>query len=125
MIEEKHIQEELYNIYINEPLDPGDSISHVTLNECINREWAQKNYNGTVSLKRHGIIQLEESEYIEKLPDNEISICPICGRQIIVGDPFLWGQGECANCKNGWMWDEQCTEDYSDCWPVLVFDKYK
>jgi hypothetical protein len=79
MIEEKHIQEELYNIYINEPLDPGDSISHVTLNECINRGLATRSYyKGKVCLKRQGIILLEESEYINKLSEEEVAICPIC-----------------------------------------------
>jgi len=43
---ERHIQEEMYNIYTNQPLFPGDTISHKTANECVRRGWAERNKDG-------------------------------------------------------------------------------
>ncbi len=45
---EKHILEELKNICQNEPLWPGDTISHQGANGCIGRGWARRNDDGDI-----------------------------------------------------------------------------
>lgn len=52
--EEKVIFEEFYNIYRNEPLFPGDSISHKSLRECINLKWAVRDSEGNVHTTKMG-----------------------------------------------------------------------
>lgn len=47
--------------------------------------------------------------------------CPICGEEIDV-DP--WDEGECPECGNGYFWDEDCTENYDDCWDTLEWESY-
>lgn len=39
---EREIREELTNIVQNEPVFPGDTISHATANECVRRGWARR-----------------------------------------------------------------------------------
>lgn len=46
MILEKHYHEELANIIMNEPVFPGNVISHKTANECVKRGWVKRNENG-------------------------------------------------------------------------------
>ena len=47
--------------------------------------------------------------------------CPICETEFEAED---WVDGECPKCGNGYSWDEQCTEDYSDCWSYVEWEKY-
>lgn len=47
-MDERHILEEMRNILTNQPLWPGDSISHETLNECERRGWAVRTVHGNV-----------------------------------------------------------------------------
>ncbi|KKN81422.1 hypothetical protein LCGC14_0320350 [marine sediment metagenome] len=42
----KHVVEELFNIYRNGPLFPGDTISHATANECVRNGWARRDDKG-------------------------------------------------------------------------------
>lgn len=44
MLEERHYLEELGNICENWPLEPGDTISHATANECGRRGWAVRGW---------------------------------------------------------------------------------
>jgi len=46
MMLENHIQNEMYNIYVNQPLFPGDTMSHKTANECVRRGWAKRDRRG-------------------------------------------------------------------------------
>lgn len=43
---EKHVIEELENIVENDPVFPGDTISHATANECVSRGRATRNAEG-------------------------------------------------------------------------------
>ena len=43
---EKNVREEARNIALNQPLFPGDTISHRTAKECARRGWAKRNENG-------------------------------------------------------------------------------
>ena len=45
---EKHVLEEAKNLRKHHVLFPGDSLSHVTLNECIQRGWAKRIHDGFV-----------------------------------------------------------------------------
>ena len=47
--------------------------------------------------------------------------CPRCQTMFEVTTGY---DGECPNCGNAYYWDEQCAEDYSDCWEILVWEKY-
>ena len=47
---EYHIAEELYNITKNQPLFPGDTISHETANECVRRGYAKRDADGNFVL---------------------------------------------------------------------------
>ena len=46
MIQEAHIYEELSNIVLNQPLFPGDTISHRGADECVRRGWASRSNKG-------------------------------------------------------------------------------
>lgn len=43
---ERMIFEELRNIILNEPLWPGDTISHQGANECVKRNYAARDKDG-------------------------------------------------------------------------------
>jgi hypothetical protein len=45
-MQEKNIMEELEIIVNNQPVFPGDTISHETAEECVNRKWAARNWDG-------------------------------------------------------------------------------
>ena len=47
--------------------------------------------------------------------------CPRCG--CIVGIILNWEGGECPVCGNEYWQEERCTEDYSDCWSEIEWDK--
>lgn len=47
--------------------------------------------------------------------------CPLCGEEI---DAEIWTNGECPTCHNGYCWDEQCDEDYNECWAEVCWDRY-
>jgi hypothetical protein len=47
--------------------------------------------------------------------------CPRCDHEF---EHQMWESGECPKCKNEFCWDEQCTEDYSDCWPLILWENY-
>lgn len=34
----------------------------------------------------------------------------------------LYKIGNCPKCNCGFWWDENCTEDYSDCWEYVWWD---
>lgn len=52
--------------------------------------------------------------------DEELE-CPRCKHQFTA---IMWHSGECPSCKNEYYWDEQCTEDYSDCWTIIEWKFY-
>ena len=43
---ERVILEELHNIVANEPVFPGDTISHRSAGECVERGWATRDADG-------------------------------------------------------------------------------
>lgn len=43
---EKSVIDEMRNIAENEPVFPGDTLSHATANECVYRGWADRNNDG-------------------------------------------------------------------------------
>lgn len=45
-VTEVTIRAELRNIMANEPLWPGDTLSHETANECVRRGWARRDADG-------------------------------------------------------------------------------
>ena len=45
--------------------------------------------------------------------------CPFCKKEF---DAEMWQDGNCPSCNEPYCWDEQCTEDYSDCWPIVDWD---
>lgn len=59
---EKHVIEELGNIYKNQPLFPGNTISHATANECVERGWAKRNDNGDFVITLDGMCILSEAD---------------------------------------------------------------
>ncbi len=48
--------------------------------------------------------------------------CPKCKTEF---EAEIWDSGNCPSCNNEYSWDEQCTEDYSDCWITLEWEKYE
>lgn len=46
--------------------------------------------------------------------------CPFCNTNFY-GE--LWDSGECPKCHERYFFDEECTEDYSDCWIVVLWEK--
>lgn len=36
----------------------------------------------------------------------------------------LYESGNCPQCGTEYYWDEFCTEDYSDCWMTVEWEKY-
>ena len=47
--------------------------------------------------------------------------CPCC-KLDFEAEP--WEGGNCPVCGNEFWWDECCTEDYSDCWPIVEWEKW-
>lgn len=52
---ERHYLEEMRNIAQNAPVFAGDTISHDTANECVRREWAERDENGDLVPTRLGM----------------------------------------------------------------------
>lgn len=48
--------------------------------------------------------------------------CPVCKTKFEV---LELESGSCPNCGNEYYWDEQCTEDYSDCWSLIIWERYE
>jgi hypothetical protein len=51
----------------------------------------------------------------------ELTICPVCESEFEV---ITWKCGDCK-CGNKYAWTEECTDDYSECWPSLYWNRYK
>lgn len=47
--------------------------------------------------------------------------CPFCSKDFEGED---WESGECPGCGEAYYWDECCTEDFSDCWEILIWEKF-
>jgi peptide subunit release factor 1 (eRF1) len=45
--------------------------------------------------------------------------CPRCQAEFEAKE---WESGECPKCGNGYLWDEECTGDYSDCWAIVLWE---
>lgn len=45
-MDEKHFLEEARNVARNQPVFPGDTISHATAEECARRGWIERDENG-------------------------------------------------------------------------------
>jgi peptide subunit release factor 1 (eRF1) len=48
--------------------------------------------------------------------------CPVCETEF---EAPSWESGKCPKCGNKYEIDEMCTEDYSDCWMIVEWEKYK
>lgn len=46
--------------------------------------------------------------------------CPYCDTDF-KGD--RWDSGKCPKCGKEYWWEEQCTEDYSDCWSYVEWEQ--
>lgn len=46
--------------------------------------------------------------------------CPYCDTDF-KGD--MWDSGKCPKCGKEYWWEEQCTEDYSDCWSYVEWEQ--
>ena len=44
--------------------------------------------------------------------------CPKCDHEFEVD----WDVDRCPNCGNGIIYDEMCTEDFSDCWITVLWE---
>lgn len=51
----------------------------------------------------------------------DIIFCPFCDKDF---EGRMWESGECPYCNEGYDWDEVCTDDYSDCWAVVEWEKF-
>lgn len=47
--------------------------------------------------------------------------CPICEHEF---ETESWEPGECPNCGNEYWSEEDCLQDYSDCWETTEWEKY-
>ena len=47
--------------------------------------------------------------------------CPFCLKEF---EAKTYHNDVCPQCGNEYSWDEQCAEDYSDCWTILLWEKY-
>ena len=45
--------------------------------------------------------------------------CPFCKVEFETKE---WIIGECPNCKEKYWFEEDCLEDYSDCWTCVLWD---
>jgi hypothetical protein len=48
--------------------------------------------------------------------------CPKCKHEFEI--EWNWDAGECPQCHLEYYWDEQCTQDYSDCWDTIEWEKF-
>ncbi len=48
--------------------------------------------------------------------------CPRCKEEFEAED---WVSGECPKCDNEYYFEEDCLEDYSDCWMTIEWEYYK
>lgn len=62
-IGELHVYEELANIVKGQPLWPGDTLSHVTATQCVERGWARRDDAGNFVATDRGVA--EYSRYVE------------------------------------------------------------
>lgn len=46
--------------------------------------------------------------------------CPYCDTDF-KGD--MWDSGKCPKCGKEYWWEEQFTEDYSDCWSYVEWEQ--
>jgi hypothetical protein len=47
--------------------------------------------------------------------------CPFCEHEF---EWEVWENGKCPKCGEEFYWSEDCTEDYSDCWDSLWWNKW-
>lgn len=47
--------------------------------------------------------------------------CPFCKFEF---QGKLWDGGFCPQCGEEYYWDERCTEDYSDCWTTVWWQRF-
>jgi len=73
MLEERHVLEELKNICKNGPLFPGDTISHITANECVRRGWAVRNEDGYFTATLEGGSYCHSPSVQEMLKDTTLA----------------------------------------------------
>lgn len=59
---EKNTREEMQNIAANEPLWPGDTISHATADECVRRGWARRRRDGRYIATEEGLDVAREAQ---------------------------------------------------------------
>jgi rRNA maturation endonuclease Nob1 len=45
--------------------------------------------------------------------------CPKCEHEF---DDGHYDADKCPKCGNGLIYDEQCLEDYSDCWTIILWE---
>lgn len=57
------ILDELENIVDNHPLWPGDTLSHASANECIERGWATRDLNWDFIPTEEGRIRLAREQW--------------------------------------------------------------
>ena len=48
--------------------------------------------------------------------------CPRCKHKF---EGQVWHNGECPQCANNYIWDEEWAEDYTDCWPIIEWEAYR
>jgi hypothetical protein len=69
MIGEKHYLEELGNVVTNQPVWPGDTLSHRTANVCGERGWIKRDSKGDWIATRLGERTL--NSHLKKILDQE------------------------------------------------------
>ena len=47
--------------------------------------------------------------------------CPSCNHEFEAKE---WEDGECPICFNDFYFEEDCLEDYSDCWMAVYWERY-
>lgn len=45
--------------------------------------------------------------------------CPFCETEF---EGREWDNGTCPNCQEKYWWEEDCLQDYSDCWTCLMWE---
>ncbi len=48
--------------------------------------------------------------------------CPACNCEFSCTG---WEDGGCPRCGNGYSFEENCTQDYSDCWTETHWERYR
>lgn len=48
--------------------------------------------------------------------------CPFCNTEFEAEE---WESGECPDCNEKYWWEEECLEDYSDCWTCVMWNHSK